>query len=184
MRSGRTTRLMTSRPRSSAPRRQSQTGPRGRRVSITSGSSAGSVRSNCTRGVPATGHCFTTRRLEPVTSHPFGSHVSPVPAILQRVLRSSRWSSGSDRATSAKLGISNTTDQVVPAERRNISVGRRRKDTRPEVPSPASRRDPAAATVRAAPFMRSATRSRVSFSHSRLLWTSSRSATRRLSVGG
>src|SRR4051812_26111196 len=97
--------------------RQSHTGPSDNRASAdTICSICVLVFSKLTSGTERLGQDFRTRRCAPDNSHALGSHVSPAPAILQRVFRRNVCSSGCRRAMDEKEGISSSTDQTFPPE--------------------------------------------------------------------
>src|SRR5712692_4374061 len=105
--------------------RKSQTGPADSRASLaTERSNISLGTSNLTRGAPAPGQDLSTRLRALERSHPFGNHVSPVPAILQRVPQRKARSSGESAAMPAKEGMSTIADHVDVPERRSISEDR------------------------------------------------------------
>ena len=163
--------------------RQSQTGPADSRVSLaTELSNIPLGNSNLTRGTLAPGQDLSTRLRALERSHPFGNQVSPVPAILQRVPVRRARSSEESPAMPAKEGMSTIADHVDVPERRSIREGRMQREAsasslRPEdcTSRPVNR----PAVPLPAPFSLSATKRRVSLSHSRVLCTRSRPETSR-----
>src|ERR1035437_5265247 len=149
--------------------RQSQTGPADSRVSLaTECSNIPTGNSNLTRGTLAPGQDLSTRLRAPERSHPFGSQVSPVPAILQRVPASKARISEETPAMPANEGMSTIADHVDVPERRIISEGRMEREgsassLRPE--DCTSRPVNLPAVPLPAPFSMSATKRRVSLRH-------------------